>query len=320
MFPQPGIGTQYNQLALIVLDSPDRQMLQPAIDAFFASLAGVISQNTEIFYLRRLPSLSQFLGDIRLATITLDQLRAWRADLARSKIRYAGTSRERPGCYSPYTLHQFVRVARKFFKWCEETGRISSSPARRLELPPLPSPKRRGISPESARLIFAACSSPRDYAILRLLYDTAARVGGVAGLCLDDLDLDCFKALVREKGRGGHGKERFIFLMPSTVAAIREYLAVRPNVPFDNLFVGKRGPIHESGIYQIIKRIAKRAGVKKGWNPHNWRHARIRMWLSKGMPLKTASELAGHSSIRITADIYGTSSDQELLEAAQKYY
>jgi hypothetical protein len=37
------------------------------------------------------------------------------------------------------------------------------------------------------------------------------------------------------------------------------------------------------------------------------------------MPLSKASQLAGHSGVKVTGDIYGTSSAAELHEAADRY-
>jgi integrase len=40
--------------------------------------------------------------------------------------------------------------------------------------------------------------------------------------------------------------------------------------------------------------------------------------LAQGVPLKTVSDLLGHSSIQITADIYGHTDDNQKLDAVDK--
>jgi len=266
-----------------------------------------------------LPSLVSFLGDQPIEKITLAQLRAWRANLAGSTTRYTGTKRERPGRLSPYTLHQYVRVVRRFFAWCVEEELLAKSPAARLELPQLPKKTVRGISAKNREAIIAHCDNPRDLAICRMLADTGCRVGGVAGLKMDDLDLDNALCIVWEKGRGGSQKSRVLFLLPITISALKNYLAVRSS-RCENVFLGRYGnPLTAGGIYQAIERTAIRAGVKKGFNPHNWRHGRIRGWLANGMPLSTASQLAGHSGIQVTGEIYGTFDENQLRVAVNQY-
>ena len=72
-------------------------------------------------------------------------------------------------------------------------------------------------------------------------------------------------------------------------------------------------------IYQVLKRLASQAGIESGFNPHNFRHGAIRGWLANGMPLSLASQLAGHSSVNVTGDIYGTANESELARAHDIY-
>jgi site-specific recombinase XerD len=206
-------------------------------------------------------------------------------------------------------LHQFVRSARRFFTWLEEEGHIMVSPGRRLELPPLPRQYRRGITVIDRDRILAAAPSTRDHAIMLFLADTACRRAGLAGLRVHDLDLDRCRAIVREKGN----KERIVFFLPSTAAAIRGYLSERPTTDHDYLFCGVRGRAMSAGaIYEVFRRAARVAGVRHGWNPHNWRHAAIRGMLARGMSLPAVSQIAGHASVQTTGDMYGVFSEEEL--------
>jgi Phage integrase family len=41
------------------------------------------------------------------------------------------------------------------------------------------------------------------------------------------------------------------------------------------------------------------------WHPHELRHSAASLMLAKGVPLQVDSEALGHSSIRMTADVYG---------------
>jgi integrase len=48
---------------------------------------------------------------------------------------------------------------------------------------------------------------------------------------------------------------------------------------------------------------AKAAGLGH-WHPHELRHSAASLLLAQGVPLKVVSDILGHSSINITADIY----------------
>lgn len=314
--------------------------LSEAMGWFYLSMDCVKSPATVRFYKVRLPSLVEFLGDIDLDSVTIDMLRAWRSHLANRSKRLGHGHRQpqrdnsanngykgRTGKLSLYTLDQYIRCARRFFRWCHLEGRADANPAVRLERPSLPQQRRRGISKTDVTAMLKVTKKEnniRDHAIIRLLADSACRVGGIAGLTLSDLDLPNRRAIVHEKGKGGNNKERVIFLMSPTVEALRAWLQVRPQTKNLQVFVGELGkhkgkPITENGIYQMLKRTANRSGVKTGFNPHNFRHGAIRGWLNNGMPLSKASQLAGHSSTRVTGDIYGTSNDDELQDAHDQY-
>jgi len=291
-----------------------------AIADFLLSYRGSRSPQTIVWYERRLSALVSFVGDVDVATITIDDLRRWRAALCDRPTRYEdhpSGRRAEPGGLSPHTLHGYVRAARHFFKWLEEEKSISANPARRLELPRLPRGIVKGVAQEDLRRILEAArrSGPRDHALAWFLYSTACRVAGAVNLRLDDLHLDRGLAYVHEK----FSKTRAVFLLPEAVEAMRAWLEIRPALDDDHVFVGQRGPLKPSGLYQVMKRLAKGAGVRSGWNPHNWRHRRIRDLQANGMPLGVLSQYAGHASVDVTADVYGTLSEVELQAVVHQY-
>jgi integrase/recombinase XerC len=270
--------------------------LQTAIKLFLLSYRGSKSPETEKRYGRKLANLVGFLGEhMSIERVTIHDLREWRAGLL-----------ERG--YSDHTLHGFVRACRHFWKWLEGEGILDHDPALRLELPRLPRGGVRGIQHDDlSKILAVAVSSPRDLALCWFLYSTGCRVGGLCDLRLGDLRLDAARAYVREKNK----KARVVFLVPQAVEAMRAYLAQRPAGPDDHVWLGQRGPLKTSGAYQALERLAQAAGVERGWNPHAWRHTRAREFQAE-LGLGIVSQLMGHASEQITADIYGRLSDDEL--------
>jgi len=56
--------------------------------------------------------------------------------------------------------------------------------------------------------------------------------------------------------------------------------------------------------------------VGERWSPHELRHSAASLMLAQGVPLKVISEVLGHSSIRITSDVYAHLMDDASVIAA----
>lgn len=198
---------------------------------------------------------------------------------------------------------------------------LESNPAARLELPDLPNEPPKDIShADMVRMLETARASDiRDYALVCFLADTGCRVGGAAGLRLSDLKLDQGRALVREKGRGGKRKARHVYLKERTVNVLQSWLSVRPREKGDAVFVGAQGPLTESGIYQVLKRLASKAGVDGHHNPHSFRHGWARGALRNGASIGDVSQILGHSHIWVTMRFYGRWADDELKERHDEF-
>ncbi|MGV0601365.1 tyrosine-type recombinase/integrase [Mycolicibacterium pulveris] len=61
--------------------------------------------------------------------------------------------------------------------------------------------------------------------------------------------------------------------------------------------------------YVLRAMKAQRAGVGERVTNHTLRHTAAQTWLEAGVHIKAVSDLLGHSSIAITGDIYGHTSD-----------
>lgn len=271
-------------------------LLHELLSKFYLSLEGTVSPRTIRWYRERLTPLKR-LSDQPVTDVRPDDLYQIYADLVQS------------GQYSVYTLHGFVRAWRRLFRWAHLEGFIDSNPASRLRFPQLPDEPPKGISDADIVKMLRACTNIRDRAIILFLTDTGARLGGVAGLKIDDLDLERRRALVREKGR----RARFVFFSEATSQALREWLASRhDNDP--RVF-----PLSPEGIYSMLRRCAQRAGIKGRWNPHAFRHAFARRLLSNGGNLAQVSQLLGHSTIYVTAQFYGRFAIDELQLFHERY-
>lgn len=297
--------------------------IEQAQQAFELSQVGEVATSTISWYRQRINSLIAFLGNVAIEEITIHDLRRWRAWLLEKKNRWASHSHkpEQEGGLSVWTIRGYVRAIRYFFNWLVEEGYLSNSPAQRLKPPPKPEEPPKAISTEDLKKLLdeAKATSARDYAIVCFLADTGCRVGGLVGLELADLELKRGRATVREKGRGGQQKARTVYLGADTTAALEAWLEKRPLTDSDHIFLGQRGPLKDNGVYQMLKRLAKRAGVNGRFNPHAFRHGWARGALENGADLGTVSQILGHSSIHVTAEFYARWADEELAKRHQRY-
>ena len=68
------------------------------------------------------------------------------------------------------------------------------------------------------------------------------------------------------------------------------------------------GPVDPRNLLRVIEAAAKTAGVE-GVGVHTLRHSAAVGWLEAGVHIKADADMLGHSSISITGDIYGHTSD-----------
>ncbi|MEO8352337.1 MAG: site-specific tyrosine recombinase/integron integrase [Chthoniobacteraceae bacterium] len=217
---------------------------------------------------------------------------------------------------------KLVVVALKiFFRWLTVRGRIASDPA---ELLPLPRIER--YLPETMnelevdRLLEAidphAPRGRRDRAILELLYASGLRVSELVNAKLENLDFDA--RLIRVTGKGN--KTRLVPVGSKACEAINDYVErERPEAVTrksgSEIFLSSRGgrKLTTVRVWQIVKEVAKRAGLDLNVYPHLLRHSFATHLLSNGADLRIIQEMLGHADIS-TTQIY-THVDQHRLKA-----
>lgn len=288
-----------------------------AQERYYLSIDGVLKPDTVKWYKRKIDHLVDTLGgDVEVAEITTHDLNCWRGELVSRKMRWENCERAAAaGGLSVSTIRGYVRAARTFFNFLVEEGYLDRSPAKNLRMPPKKRKGKKGIADaDREAMLNAVRDDPRDYAVLMFTWETACRRAGVAGLTLTDLELERRTAHVFEKGDKG----REVYFTPKGKVALERYLETRESGE-DEVWLGKEGPLTVWGIYDIFKDAAEKAGVKKKWSPHQWRHARARYWLQRGMSLAHVSQLLGHTDVQVTVEFYGQFTNGDLKEMFDRY-
>ena len=148
----------------------------------------------------------------------------------------------------------------------------------------------------------------RDYALLHLLYDSAARATEMA-----TLNLDYFDPQKMTMGILGKGDQfRLIQIKRKTCHLLQLYIRkyrISPHTPYQNrIFISQRGEeLTRHGIYRICRKYLEKALSPKrlkNINPvHSFRHSRAVGMLYSGHPITDIKNHLGHDTIQST-EIY----------------
>ena len=220
----------------------------------------------------------------------------------------------------PATAANRYRSLQAFFKWAMQDDEINDSPMRNMKPPHVPEAPPDVLTEEQLRRMLKTCEGKsyearRDNAILRLLIDTGMRRAEIAGLKMEDLDLDRNLAYVMGKGR----RPRSCPFGRKTANALDRYLRARAthkDRDLPNLWLGKYGPMTDSGIFQVASDRARSVGID-GVFLHQFRHTFAHSYLADGGNEGDLCMLAGWRSRQMLGR-YGASAAAERAREAYK--
>ncbi|WP_324677729.1 site-specific tyrosine recombinase XerD [Hymenobacter sp. GOD-10R] len=237
-----------------------------------------------------------------------------------------------------------TRLLRDFLTWLGELGMTSTSQARTLSgikafynflimedmllLDPtdtLEAPKIGRKLPDTlsyeeiTQLLEAIDMSTnegtRNRAIIEVLYSSGLRVSELTELRLSNLYVE--QGFVRVTGKGN--KERLVPIgrdalkhLGFYLTGVRTHLEIKPGNE-DIVFLNRRGTgLSRIMIFNVIKDLAARAGIRKTISPHTFRHSFATHLIEGGADLRAVQEMLGHESIT-TTEIY-THLDRDYLK------
>ena len=217
----------------------------------------------------------------------------------------------------PKTIRTDYGVLRAVFSWAVETDLIDRSPCRSIRLPEMVRHGRPVVSAEEVERLVAAM--PEDYRAAVLLGAIGLRQGEVFGLRVAAMDflrraLTVRATLNEVEGNfvAGTGKtlssRRTISVPTRVLDELAAYLARtgRTN-PEDLVFQAPGGgPVRATNFRNRVYYPALRRAGLEGLSFHRLRHSAGHMLRELGVPLEVIQKRLGHSSIRTTADIYGS--------------
>ena len=160
------------------------------------------------------------------------------------------------------------------------------------------------LSKKELTFLVDCISNLRDKVLLRMLYDTGARISEILNLTLKDIDLDTKEVNVMGKGR----KPRTIFIQNSTIELLKLLIKSKNMISPNTLIF----PIKANTAWYHLKKYGGNF-LNRNLHPHMLRHTRLQHMADDGVDAFDIKAYAGHSSISITETYVKSSKYQRKL-------
>jgi integrase/recombinase XerD len=268
-----------------------------AVREFFAALQTELgaSPHTLAAYRRDLAGFTAFLGRRRrsVATARVGDLSDYLEDLRRRGLGARSAARH-------------LSAVRGFYRFLLASGEIRRDPTEHLESPRPPRRLPRTSRSKTRGLVespdLSASEGLRDRAMLELLYASGLRASECLTLRLEDLNITA--GYVTATGKGS--RQRLVPVGAQALRWVERYMStsrpgfVRRSDP-GTLFLNRYGrPLSRQSLWSVIKRAARRAGLRIAVSPHTLRHSFASHLLERGADLRSVQAMLGHADIATT--------------------
>ncbi len=257
------------------------------------------ARNTLMAYRRDLAGFDAFLaaGGHRLESVGVTELSRYLAGLRGRGL--GGRS-----------IARHLSAVRGLYRYLLDERRVSRDPTEHLDSPRPARRLPRTLSVEDTAALVEAPDTTRpeglrDRALLELLYACGLRASEALGLRVEDVNFSAGYVVVTGKGN----RQRLVPAGAQALDWVRRYCAtVRPrlarrshtpeNAP---LFLNRSGGgLSRQSLWTVIRRAARRAGVRAAASPHTLRHSFASHLLERGADLRSVQAMLGHVDISTT--------------------
>ena len=218
--------------------------------------------------------------------------------------RYLGGLRRRG--LGGRSIARHLSAVRGLYRFLLEAGRVPGDPTQHLDSPRPARRLPRTLSMADAASLVEAPDATRpdglrDRALLELLYASGLRASEVLGLRIEDVNFKAGYVIVIGKG----DRQRLVPAGARALDWVRRYLTtirprqVRRECPA--LFLNRSGgAMSRQALWGLIRRAARRAGLRAAVSPHTLRHSFASHLLERGADLRSVQAMLGHVDISTT--------------------
>lgn len=199
---------------------------------------------------------------------------------------------------NPRSQARRLVAIRQFYQYLARTGRLPVDPSQWIEFPKLPKRSAVWLTADEVRALRGAIPDDqrgrRDAALIELGL-CGLRVFEATGLDVGDVHTDRMQVHLIQKG----GDEVFHQVTPDAMEALRTWLAVRPVVRSEAVFVplpprGRSPRLTERAVENLIHHYATVAGIRKRVTYHTLRHTVGQKLADEQYPLQDIQDYLRH--------------------------
>lgn len=211
--------------------------------------------------------------------------------------------------YQSKSVELALLIVRSFVRFLSERGVVNVSVSG-MRIPKGYSKRKDPLTPEEYVAILSQISAKtllgiRDNMIIRLLYDTGARIGELTQL--NDL---------LKPG------DQFVTIHTEKTPDARILSWSKDTAVFIKIWMKKKGsrPLVPSvrQVDRIVKKYAEAAGIKKHVHPHLFRHSKAHLILDNGGTVRDVQDILGHRS-PISSFMYLRWNEEKRLERHKRF-
>jgi integrase len=233
------------------------------------------------------------------------------------------------------TVRRVRAVLAQALRQAEVWGIVNRNVAAMTRGPKATRQEGRTLTPKQAKQLLDSLRGSRHEALFATMLSLGLRRGEALGLKWDDVDLKKGVLVVRRQlrretrtaGADGEPISELVLVDVKTARSRRSINLPKPLVSLlkahqrrqkqDTAIAGELwqdsghmfttvlgGPLDPRNVYRDFQAATQAAGLGK-WHPHELRHSAASLMLAQGVPIDVVAQVLGHSSIRMTADVYG---------------
>jgi integrase len=240
-----------------------------------------------------------------------------------------------PKPLSVSTVRRIRSVLTQALDVCLVEGSLLRNVAGLTKPPKAEQTEGRTLTPAEAKRFLTALEGHHLGMLFVTMLATGLRRGEALGLTWEDIDfkkatIGVHRQLRRIDGKlitravKGGKSGRTVYIPPQVVKLLKEHrtaqVAQLKELGIESsgfvFTTGNGTPIDPRNVHRDFQKVCTKAELGK-WHPHELRHSAASLMLAKGVPLQVVSEVLGHSSIRMTADVYGHVLQPQRREAAK---